>query len=265
MKRITLAAVDYGLAFGIDRALRDLLSKGRLSAVGCLVASDLWTREYKPLREVADEVGGHGLVGLTAVLSGPGLKPQSQRWLSTFGEAFKSPAWYARRSVTGLLPDEVIVAELEAQIVRFQDYWGAAPQFLTLRNGLIRHRPVARLLLAALENQSVAPLPLLVYPQADGWEARRFARFAARHGLDTLPCGPRLPDLEDEAALQAALRLHFDGLPDRAVVVCRPGEADDRLRRLERQTQVEQREVQRRVLASQTFFNTLAEKDIFLY
>lgn len=265
MKRITLAAVDYGLAFGIDRALRDLLSKGRLSAVGCLVASDLWSREYKPLREVADAVGGHGLVGLTAVLSGEDLKPQSQRWVSTFGETFKSSAWYARRSMTGLLPDEVIVAELEAQIARFQDYWGGAPQFLTLRNGLMRHRPVARLVLAALENQKVSPLPLLIYPQAEGWEARRFARFAARHGLETLPCGPRLPDLADEPSLQAALRLHFDELPDRAVVVCRPGEADDRLRRMERPQQVEQREVQRRVLASQTFFNTLAEKDIFLY
>ena len=34
MKRITLGALDYGLAFGVDRALRDLVEQGRLSALG---------------------------------------------------------------------------------------------------------------------------------------------------------------------------------------------------------------------------------------
>ncbi|NBN64495.1 ChbG/HpnK family deacetylase [Microvirga tunisiensis] len=265
MKRITLAAVDYGLAFGVDRAIRDLLSAGRLSAVACLAASDLWSREYRPLQEVAEAVGGHALIGLNLVLSDPNLPPQSERWQTTFGARFRSPAWYARRALTGLLPDEVIQAELEAQIARFTSFWAGPPEFVSLRNGLMRHRPLARLVIAALKAQGVTPQPLLIYPHADGWEARRFARFAARAGLTTLPCGPRLPDLEEEAALQAALRLHFDGLPDRAVVVCRPGEADDRLRRLEPRSDIRIREVQRRVLASQTFFNTLAEKDVFLY
>ena len=44
MKQITLGALDYGLAFGVDRALRDLAVNGRLSAIDALVTTELWPR-----------------------------------------------------------------------------------------------------------------------------------------------------------------------------------------------------------------------------
>ena len=71
MKRILLTSADYGLAFGVDRALRELISAGALSAVGCLVVSDLWSREYLPLRDTVDNVRHQTLVGLTLALTRP--------------------------------------------------------------------------------------------------------------------------------------------------------------------------------------------------
>ena len=83
MKRILLTSPDYGLAFGVDRALRELISAGALSAVGCLVVSDLWSREYLPLRDTVDSVRHRTLVGLTLTLTHP-FAPLSMRARSQF-------------------------------------------------------------------------------------------------------------------------------------------------------------------------------------
>ncbi|ADZ71884.1 ChbG/HpnK family deacetylase [Polymorphum gilvum] len=265
MKRITLAAVDYGLAFGVDRAVRSLLAARRLSAVGCLVCTDLWSREYLPLRELAEQEAGHALIGLTVALSGRTGEPCSLRWRDTFGASFRTPGWISRRATLRLLPDEIVRSEIVAQIRLFADYFGRAPDFVTLRDGLMRHRVIAGLLMKAVADCGLKKPPLLIFPLAEGWRARRFARFAAKHGLKTLPCGPLLPALEDRAALQQALRGHFDGLADMTFVACMPAVPDDRLRRIESRHQVAVRACQFDVLMSDEFFRTLDEKDVFLY
>jgi len=265
MKRITLGAVDYGLAFGIDRAQRSLLEAGRLSAVGCLVSADLWPREFKPLRETIDESAGHALVGLTIALSGPFVTPCSKRAHDVFGVEFPSRGWMRRRAFFRMLPDGLIVEEIIAQIDRFIDYFGAVPDFLTMRDGLMRSRPIARLVITALEQRALPQAPYLVSPFLDGWRARRFENFAHKAGYPVLPRGPSLPETIDKDTLHQTLHRHFDGLTDMTFVTCMPGEADDRLRRRESQHQVATRVCHLNVLRSGEFFRTLDQKDVFLF
>lgn len=265
MKRITLAAVDYGFAFGTDRAIRELLAQGRLSAVGCLAFSELWRREYAPLREVVDGGAGHALVGLTLTLTGAFGMPMSPRWQQELGPSFRSPGWFGRRAGFGLLPDEIILEEMTAQIRSFMAHFGAEPQFITLSDGLMRHRALVRLLARSVEAEGLATRPLLIYPQGEGRALRRFSRFALKLGFPLLASGPMLPDPPTEAELQEALRHHFDGLPEMAFVVARPAIIDDRLRRQLPKAELARRERHFAVLKSLKFFNTLAEKDIFLY
>lgn len=79
MKRIQLTSPEYGLTFGIDRALRQLAQDGLLSAIGCVVVSDLWSREYLPLRDTVDAVRHHTRVGLTLTLTGRARPPVRAR------------------------------------------------------------------------------------------------------------------------------------------------------------------------------------------
>ena len=60
------------------------------------------------------------------------------------------------------------------------------------------------------------------------------------------------------------MRRHFDGMADMTFVHCIPGKADDRLRREEPRDKVAIRECQREVLASDRFFHTLEDTNVFL-
>lgn len=265
MKRITLGAVDYGLAFGIDRAQRSLLEAGHLSAVGCLVSADLWPREFKPLRETIDKKAGHALVGLTIALSGPFVSPCSKRARDVFGEEFPTRGWMRRRGFLHMLPDGLIVEEIISQLDRFIAYFGAAPDFLTMREGLMRSRTIANLVITALEQRALPASPLLVSPFLEGWRAQRFEKFARKAGYQVLARGPSLPETEDRNELHKTLHRHFDGLTDMTFVTCMPAEADDRLRRRETQHQIATRVCQHNVLSSGEFFRTLAQKDVYLF
>ncbi len=104
MKRITLGALDYGLAFGVDRALRELVERGRLSALGAMVATELWPREFRPLQETAEKVGKRALFGVTLAFSGDRVSPVSARMQEIYGDRMFTREQLQRRALLRLLP-----------------------------------------------------------------------------------------------------------------------------------------------------------------
>lgn len=46
MKKIMLGVFDYGLVFGVDWVLCDLVVKGWFSVIGVFVVIDLWLCEF---------------------------------------------------------------------------------------------------------------------------------------------------------------------------------------------------------------------------
>ena len=107
MKRITLGALDYGLAFGVDRALRELVERGRLSALGAMVATELWPREFRPLQETAEKVGKRALFGVTLAFSGDRVSPVSARMQEIYGDRMFTREQLQRRALLRLLPDHL--------------------------------------------------------------------------------------------------------------------------------------------------------------
>ncbi len=264
MKRITLGALDYGLAFGVDRTLRSLLLEGRLSAVGCMVATDLWSREFMPIKEVADTLGSRALFGLTIALCGDRVSPMSERLIRTYGGRMPSRAKLERRAFMRLLPDEVIDAELDAQIHAYVSRMERAPDFVAVREGLLDRSAITRLVVGAIARANLDRQPYLVTSLPPGLKAAKAKSIAAKAGLKVLPWGPPLPETSDREKLQVLLRRHFDGLADMTFVAGVPGTADDRLRRDESKEKIAIRECHRDVLSSARFFRTLDEKDVFL-
>lgn len=264
MKRITLGALDYGLAFGVDRVLRDLLLAGRLSAVGCLVASELWSREFKPMQDVAERRGHRALIGLTLAFSGDRVRPVSQRMKEAFHDQMPSRGMLQRRAFLRLLPDETLAAEADAQLTRFAFLMNREPDFIAVREGLLDRGAIANIVFDAIKRAEFEKQPLIISPTQSGLQAAWLRRLAGQKGFEMLKKGPSLPETEDPEELHQKLRYHFDGLSDMTFVTCMPGKADDRLRRDEPSEKIAIRECQQEVLASGRFFRTLDEKDVFL-
>ncbi|NRG19861.1 ChbG/HpnK family deacetylase [Rhizobiales bacterium] len=257
-----MTSVEYGLSFGVDRAIRELAAAGHLTAIGCLTVSDLWSREYLPLRDELDDAGHKTLVGVTISLTS-GWEPVSVEALRYFDKGFPKPRWYGWRSRLRLLPDDTLYAEVSGQIDRFQEYYQRPPDFIFVQDGLLRHAGIARIVMDAVEARKVRPA--IVSPFVEDRPALRFRKKLEKRGLQTLPRGRDLPFAAGPEELGRHVWSGFNGLYDQAVVLCTPAIADDRLRRMEPPARIASREVQKGFLESERFNILLIEKDIFLF
>ncbi|WP_299484316.1 ChbG/HpnK family deacetylase [uncultured Roseibium sp.] len=264
MKRITLGALDYGLAFGVDRALRDLAEHGRLSAVGALVTTELWPREFRPLQEIAEKVGKQVLFGITLAFSGDRVTPVSTRMQDIYGERMLTREQINRRAFFRLLPDELLFEESLAQLARYSVLMQRPPDFVAVRDGLLARTSLARIVFKAIDRADFETPPLVISPVRSGFKTLRLARVAKSYNLQVLPKGNPLPQTSDVEELQDLLLNHFDGMSDRSFVAAIPGKSDDRLMRNEPRKKIAIRECQYEVLRSTRFFQTLDRKDVFL-
>ncbi|WP_428687597.1 ChbG/HpnK family deacetylase [Roseibium sp.] len=264
MKRITLGALDYGLAFGVDRALRELMERGRLSALGAIVATELWPREFRPLQETAEKTGRKALFGITLAFSGDRVSPVSARMQEIYGERMFKRESLLRRAFFRLLPDEVLLEEAKAQLARYSVLMQRQPDFVAVREGLLECIPLARLVFKAIEHADFEVPPLVISPVEAGLTSLRLSRLAKARNLELLPKAAPLPATGDPEELHRLLHNHFDGMSDRSFVAAIPGRSDDRLRRDEPAKKIAIRECQYEVLASGRFFRTLDKKDVFL-
>ncbi len=264
MKQITLGALDYGLAFGVDRALRDLAVNGRLSAIGALVTTELWPREFRPLQEVAEDVGERMLFGVTLAFSGDRVLPVSTRMQETCGDRMFTREQLNRRAFFRLLPDEVLLDEALAQLTRYSVLMQRQPDFVAVREGLLSRTSIARIVFKAIERADFDQPPLVISPLRSGLKTLRLARLAKGFNLKILPSAEPLPQTSNVEELHELLLNHFDGMNDRSFVAAIPGKSDDRLMREEPRKKIAIRECQYEVLASDRFFRTIDRKDVFL-
>lgn len=121
---LILCADDYGLAPGVNRAIRKLAVEGRLSAFSCMVGAPFWAEAAAALAEPAKtcDVGLHlTLTDLAPLGPMPGLAPAGR--LPTLGTLMKRA--YLRR----LDPVE-IAAEIERQLAALEAALGRPPDYV---------------------------------------------------------------------------------------------------------------------------------------
>lgn len=244
--------------------MRELAEQGRLSAVGAIVAGELWPREFRPLQETAEKTGGNVLYGVTLAFSGDRVSPVSARMREVYGEQMKSREKIARRAFFRLLPDELLEDEAQAQLARYSVLMKREPDFVAVREGLLARTAIARIVFRAVERADYKVPPLMISPVRSGLKMLRLARIARSHQLKMLPKADPLPETRDPEELHRLLHNHFDGMGDRSFVAAIPGKTDDRLQRDEPGKKIAIRECQYSVLASDRFFRTLDKKDVFL-
>src|SRR5215469_8220462 len=129
MKRIWLCADDYGISPGVNRAIRDLIERGRLNATSVMVVGPAIGRDEVGSLQSAAANSPRCAIGLHATLTAP-FRPLTIHFNPVAGGLFLPFPKLLRAGLLRRLDPEIIRAELAVQLKTFQDMFGRAPDFV---------------------------------------------------------------------------------------------------------------------------------------
>jgi predicted glycoside hydrolase/deacetylase ChbG (UPF0249 family) len=273
-RRIWLCADDYGLADGVNRAIRELISRGRLNATSVMtVGPAIGRAEVAALQEAA-AASARCAIGLHVTLTAP-FRPLSMHFRPLDGGLFlRFPnllrAGLLRRLDSGLIEDEVL-----AQLAAFRELFGRAPDFVDghqhaqlfpqVRDGFLRAVKAAAPDAWVRQGGRRTPLARrLGAPKAlvlDTLSAQ-FRKRAADADIAFNPAFAGAYDFAKAPDFGALMNEFLDGLPDDGLVMCHPGFVDETLESLDPFTA--QREAEHAYLAGDQFPELLAAKKVTL-
>jgi predicted glycoside hydrolase/deacetylase ChbG (UPF0249 family) len=273
-RRIWLCADDYGLSPGVNRAIRDLISRGRLNATSVMMVGPAIGRDEIDALKQAAANNPRCAIGLHATLTAP-FHPLTLHFRPLDGGLFLPFPKLLRAGLLHRVDSEIIRAEVFAQLASFVEKFGRAPDFVdghqhvqlfpVVRDGFlaavkqaapnawVRQCGRVQPLLRRLRAPKALLLDLLSAP---------FRRRALRANIAFNPAFAGAYDFADAPDFAGLMRQFLDSLPDGGLVMCHPGFVDDILVDLDPVT--DQREREHAYLASDAFARLLAEANVTL-
>jgi len=273
-RRIWLCADDYGISPGVNRAIRDLIARGRLNATSVMMVGPAIGRdEADALGKVAAE-SACCAIGLHVTLTAP-FRPLTMYFRPLDGGLFLPFPKLLRAGLTRRLDSEMIRAEVMAQLASFRDMFGRAPDFVDGHQHAQLYPQVRNGFLAAVKEaapsawvrqggRDIPLMPRLAAPKALLLDilSLQFRRRAARDGIAFNPGFAGAYDFTKASDFGALMGGFLDGLPENGVVMCHPGFVDDVLVELDPLTV--QREHEHAYLAGEAFPLLLAANKVTL-
>ena len=274
LRRIWLCADDYGLAEGVNRAIRDLISHGRLNATSVMVVGPAIGRaEVAALQEAAAN-SPRCAIGLHVTLTAP-FRPLTMHFRPTDGGLFLPFPNLLRAGLLRRLDPEMIEDEVLAQLAAFRELFGRAPDFVDghqhaqlfpqVRNGFLRAVKQAAPDAWVRQGGRLKPLAgLLGAPKAAVLDilSAQFRKRAARAGIAFNPAFAGAYDFSKAPDFGMLMGEFLAGLPDGGLVMCHPGFVDETLESLDPLTT--QREAEHAYLASDRFAALLSANKVTL-
>src|SRR5450631_4537303 len=129
LRRIWLCADDYGLSPGVNRAIRDLIERGRLNATSAMVVGPAIGRDEVGLLQAAVANSPRCAIGLHVTITAP-FRPLTMHFQPLDGGMFLRFPKLLRAGLLRRLDPEIIQAELTVQLGAFRDLFGRAPDFV---------------------------------------------------------------------------------------------------------------------------------------
>ncbi|MEA2894250.1 MAG: hypothetical protein QOI05_5043 [Bradyrhizobium sp.] len=273
-RQLWLCADDYGLSPGVNRAIRDLIERGRLNATSVMVVAPAIGREEVSALGEAAAKSPRCAIGLHATLTAP-FHPLTMHFKPLDGGLFLPFPKLLRASLLRRLDPEIIRAELGAQLTAFKELFGRTPDFVDGHQHVQLFPQIRDAFLAAVKeaapkawvrqggrHQSLAqrvgsPKALLL----DILSAR-FRRGAARAEVAFNPAFAGAYDFAKAPDFGELMRQFIEGLPEGGLIMCHPGFVDDTLVRLDPLT--DQREREYEFLAGDGFARLLAANNVTL-
>ena len=253
-RRIWLCADDYGIAPGVNTAIRDLVTRGRLNATSVMVVAPGFSHAAGSALARLNEETQRVAIGLHLTLTGP-FKPLSPTYAPLADGEFLPLTATLRLAMQQRLDMNALSAEFRAQFEAFAARFGRPPDFIDGHQHVhlfpqVRH--------AALETASwMAPqawmrqcgsvLPLhrrLTDPKGllIDWLSREFRARAAKSGVRTNPAFAGTYTFRPNADFERIFPEFLAGLPEGGLVMCHPGHVDAELERLDPLTTLRERE-----------------------
>jgi predicted glycoside hydrolase/deacetylase ChbG (UPF0249 family) len=255
MRRIWLCADDYGIAPGVNIAIRDLVVRGRLNATSALVVAPSCHRAEALALDALNRQESRAAIGLHVALTAP-FRPLTGDFRPiSRGGTFMSLERTGACAFLRRFSHEALVAEIAAQLGAFCETFGRAPDFIDghhhvhifpqVRDALLQvvkeRTPTAWLRQCGRARPFTARLADAKAMFLDALSAT-FRRRAAALGLRTNPAFAGAYRFDEDADF-AGLFPHFlEGLPDGGVVMCHPGFVDTELCSLDPLTTLRERE-----------------------
>ena len=273
-RRIWLCADDYGLSPGVNRAIRELIERGRLNATSVMVVGPAIGRDEVTALDAAASRSPRCAIGLHATLSAP-FHPLTMHFQPLDGAMFPPFMKLLRAGLLQQLDLEIIRAEVLAQLAAFAELFGRPPDFVDGHQHVQLFPQVRDAFLSAVKHaapnawvrqggsrQSVVkrlrrPKALLL--DVLSWQFRRSASHA---GLAFNPGFSGAYDFSQHSDFQGLMAEFLDDLPDGSVVMCHPGFVDETLIDLDPLTH--QREREYAFLAGEAFPGLLTANNITL-
>jgi predicted glycoside hydrolase/deacetylase ChbG (UPF0249 family) len=254
LRRIWLCADDYGISPGVNRAICDLIGRGRLNATSVMVVGPAIGRdEVAALRTVAT-ASPRCAIGLHATLTAP-FRPLTMHFQPLDGGMFPSFPKLLRAGLLRRLDPEIIHAELTVQLAAFNELFGRAPDFVDGHQHAQLFPQVRDAFLAAVKQaapdawvrQGGRHLPLarrLGTPKAVFLDilSAQFRKRAARANIAFNPAFAGAYDFSGAPDFAALMNQFLEGLPEDGVVMCHPGIVDETLVSLDPLTTQRERE-----------------------
>src|SRR5665213_2054500 len=273
-RRIWLCADDYGISPGVNRAIRDLIERGRLNATSVMPVGPSIGRDEVAALQASAAKSSRCAIGLHATLTAP-FRPLTMHFQPVDGGQFLPFAKLLRAGLMRRLDPEIIRAELMVQLSAFRDAFGRPPDFVDGHQHAQLFPQVRDAFLAAVKQAAPnawvrqcgrrAPLSRrLGAPKALVLDilSARFRKLAARDGIAFNPGFAGAYDFSKAPDFGALMAGFIAGLPEGGLVMCHPGFVDDVLTGLDPLTG--QREQEYKFLAGDEFPPLLAMNKVTL-
>jgi predicted glycoside hydrolase/deacetylase ChbG (UPF0249 family) len=254
LRHIWLCADDYGMSPAVNRAIRDLIERGRLNATSAMVVGPAIGRDEVSALKSAAAKNPRCAIGLHATLTAP-FRPLTMHFNPIDGGMFHPFPKLFRAGLFGRLDPEVIRTEVLVQLATFGDLFGRAPDFVDghqhaqlfpgVRDGFVAAVKEAAPKAWVRQCGRVQPLlQRLRAPKAMVLDllSAQFRRRATRAHLAFNPGFAGAYDFFRQPDFASLMKTFLQGLPDQGVIMCHPGMVDDVLVSLDPLTVQRERE-----------------------
>jgi len=254
MIKIVLCADDFGIAPGVDEAILELVTMGRLSSVSCLVDTEQFAQDGPKLARYhrAVDIGLH--ISLTET----------------------QPLWRVlAEGYLGRLTKDAMLQEIGRQIIAFRTVMGFDPAYLDGHQHVHNLRGVREAVvkwakrIGAYVRVTAAPLeiemarrPAPVTTAFLALMGRRLARACAEEGVATNLQFRGVRSFRELGSYRSLFLRTTAGVRDAALIMCHPGWPDHVL--AERDAVVQPRMMEMRYFASAEFTSDLARLGLSL-
>jgi predicted glycoside hydrolase/deacetylase ChbG (UPF0249 family) len=252
-RRLWLCADDYGLAPGVNRAIRELIARGRLNATSAMVVAPSFSRaEALQLSSLAKEK--RAAVGLHLTMTAP-FRPLTAFAPVTAEGTFLPIADMLVRSFWPRFDLDLVGREVAAQIGAFIAAFGRAPDYVDGHHHVHLLPRIGAAVLSATKAANpdawvrqcgqATPLYRRLHDRKGiliDLLSRRFRDKARTLGVSTNPAFAGTYRFDPEASFAASFPEFLKDLPDGGVVMCHPGFVDAELARLDPLTTLREKE-----------------------